>query len=434
MLWVCVTNDGNTVTVKCLDGNEVSDPPTDGEWSDANACYSSTGFPGSGGYVGFATGPVYIDNLTIRSDRDGDGTFESDETELVEPFTVSGSYAEHRPAHDAAGNMVYDALHKYTYDGWNRLAKVERAYRDSGGALQTGSTIATIQYDGLHRRTTKMIDNCGDWDSTENGDWLKRSEAQTCLSPLYVRWRLLETRNGSGDTLKQHLWGGRYVDELVQIAVNDDPSDANEQDCESLYYAMQNANFNVLGLADANGTLVERYEYTPGVYPAVGGQRTVYKKAGTNDALTTAPLYHSQPVTADGAAQPHTLCAIGHQGLMHDKEFGLVCNRMRYLDPRTGRWSTRDPAGYVDGMSLYEYCLSGPLRRLDAGGQTAKTCERVLSVKLTSATSFRWLDKRWLLVMIAPDPARTFYDKLRGVSLSAEGLLPETVCRIVQVL
>lgn len=44
--------------------------------------------------------------------------------------------------------------------------------------------------------------------------------------------------------------------------------------------------------------------------------------------------------------------AIGHQGLMHDPT-GLVYNRARMLHPLLGRFTQRDPLGYVDGMSLY---------------------------------------------------------------------------------
>ena len=31
---------------------------------------------------------------------------------------------------------------------------------------------------------------------------------------------MIETRNGSGWVFQQHVWGQAYVDELVQIAVN----------------------------------------------------------------------------------------------------------------------------------------------------------------------------------------------------------------------
>ena len=190
------------------------------------------------------------------------------------------------------------------------------------------------------------------------------------------------TRDGADCTLKQHLWGARYVDDLVQIAVNDDPTDANEADCESFYYPMQNANFNVIGLTDANGTLVERYEYTP------YGQRTVYKKAGIDDELTTAPLVHSQRVETDAGRAPYGLCDVGHQGLMHDEQFGLVYNRFRYLEPRTGRWTQRDPAGYVDGMNPQEYVRSSPVGLVDPRGGKAVRWEAVPAPGLGTARGF----------------------------------------------
>jgi len=253
------------------------------------------------------------------------------------------------PGIDSSG----DGVHKHTYDAWNRLAKVERAWRDdANGALQTGSVVARIEYDGLNRRTRKMIDNCGDWDCTYRYTWDRN-------------WRLLKTRNGSGQTLKQHVWGPRYVDEIVQLAVNTDPS--ADSNCEALCYPLQNANFNVLGLADANGVLVERYEYTP------YGQRSVYKKAGTNDALTSAPLDHSQRVEGASGPQPYTLCDLGHQGLRRDKEFGMYDVRTRPWPPLLGRWAVRDyGGGYVDGMSLYQYVRGNPVPHRDPKGLSAK--------------------------------------------------------------
>ncbi len=43
-------------------------------------------------------------------------------------------------------------------------------------------------------------------------------------------------------------------------------------------------------------------------------------------------------------------------------------NRNRYYDYYTGRWLTHDPAGYVDGMNLYEYVASNPIRNFDPDG------------------------------------------------------------------
>jgi len=42
--------------------------------------------------------------------------------------------------------------------------------------------------------------------------------------------------------------------------------------------------------------------------------------------------------------------------------------RHRVYDAENGRWTRRDPLGYVDGMGLYEYCGSGPKESLDSHG------------------------------------------------------------------
>jgi hypothetical protein len=64
---------------------------------------------------------------------------------------------------------------------------------------------------------------------------------------------MIETRNGSGLVLKQHVWGTGYIDELVQVAVNSDL--VADDECDTRYWAMADSNFNVLGIVDAAGVL-----------------------------------------------------------------------------------------------------------------------------------------------------------------------------------
>jgi len=84
------------------------------------------------------------------------------------------------------------------------------------------------------------------------------------------------------------------------------------------------------GLA-SDGTLQERYEYTP------YGERTVYKRAGSADEKTSAPLYESERVNTgteqDPEWAPYGLCDLGHQSLFFDKEFGQYYNRGRMYLP-----------------------------------------------------------------------------------------------------
>jgi hypothetical protein len=131
----------------------------------------------------------------------------------------------------------------------------------SGGTLQTGSVVSTSSYDGLGRRISKAVSNSADWNCT--------------YAYYHDGQRVIEIRNGSDQAIKQQVWGMQYVDELLQVGLNPSPSSGNT--CSTMYWAMQDANWNVLGVVDSSGALKERYEYTP------YGQRTVFFGPGSND-------------------------------------------------------------------------------------------------------------------------------------------------------
>ncbi|MFN5496261.1 MAG: RHS repeat-associated core domain-containing protein, partial [bacterium] len=44
--------------------------------------------------------------------------------------------------------------------------------------------------------------------------------------------------------------------------------------------------------------------------------------------------------------------------------------------PTLGRWLERDPAGYVDGMGLYEYVRGGPIAAVDPSGLSTATGDK----------------------------------------------------------
>ncbi|MBD3291890.1 MAG: hypothetical protein GF393_03135, partial [Armatimonadia bacterium] len=120
---------------------------------------------------------------------------------------------------------------------------------------------------------------------------------------------------------------------------------------------------------------------------------------------TAASIYAEDPLVTPPARQSFRyalwgvprlrLCDTGHQGLRHDPEFGLIYNRARMYSPRHQRFWQRDPAGYVDGMSLCAYMSSRPSKFLDPSGKRKKTCEVVPG-------HYRDLDPRWLIIAIVP--------------------------------
>ncbi len=60
-------------------------------------------------------------------------------------------------------------------------------------------------------------------------------------------------------------------------------------------------------------------------------------------------------------------------GYRLDTETGLHHVRHRYYHSALGRWTSRDPAGYVDGMSLYVYVGGEPINARDPLGLAAWT-------------------------------------------------------------
>jgi RHS repeat-associated protein len=59
---------------------------------------------------------------------------------------------------------------------------------------------------------------------------------------------------------------------------------------------------------------------------------------------------------------------VGYCGYIFNDESGIYTVRFRSYSPTLGRWLERDPAGYVDGMGLYEYVRGGAITAVDPWG------------------------------------------------------------------
>jgi RHS repeat-associated protein len=81
---------------------------------------------------------------------------------------------------------------------------------------------------------------------------------------------------------------------------------------------------------------------------------------------------YGQPTVMDGSFGSRGASSydweVRYAGYRWDGESGLYQVRFRYLHPVLGRWVSRDPLGYVDGMSLYQYGRSAPLHWVDPFG------------------------------------------------------------------
>ncbi|MFI4859773.1 MAG: RHS repeat domain-containing protein [Phycisphaerales bacterium JB063] len=141
---------------------------------------------------------------------------------------------------------------------------------------------------------------------------------------------MLEVRkNGDTDPYEQFVYDGTYIDApFMRYVDHNQDGDLLDAD-EGEHYFFRDASYNLVAYAGADGTIKERYRYTP------YGKRIAMTPAFVDKAFTD----HDQQR--------------GFQGLRHDEESGLIENRARMLDPSTGRFLQRDPLGYPDGMNSY---------------------------------------------------------------------------------
>jgi len=221
----------------------------------------------------------------------------------------------------------------------------------------------------------KTVSHCGAEQAANDG-------GDTVVHYYYSdRWQIVETRDGSAQTTFQYVWGTQYVDELVLIDANGDPTDGDdanpdaeaqgesgESPADARYFVHQDRNWNVVALTaygeGVNGAVVERYSYTP------YGQFVVLRGDAAGVELGSVRLS-----SAVGNV-------FGHQGLAFDAEKGSYQNRRREYAAGLGRFAQRDPlaqplkgrARHRNVVGLYAYQGAHPTNASDVLG----LCERPL--------------------------------------------------------
>jgi len=328
------TLSGGTITVGNLARNAAWDLTATGNWSgyqvdaDGDASYAGAG-----------------DLNQSRSHNDVNEIYAAGDA-ITE---TGGQTAWADPAYDACGNMTTAprpeapaSTWTCTYDAWNRLVKVED---DS----QTPKTVATYEYDGLHRRVVAGIDTS----SPSSPDGTLDSYRHF----FYSGWQLVETRetDDAGEPAwyvrpeYQYVWSARYIDAPILRDENaNGVGGCNDVSGDERLYYLTDANMNVTALADTTGAVVERYAYDP------YGEVTIYDGSWANPSSTSS---YDNPIL---------FC-----GYYRDVETGLYHVRNRPYHPLLGAWLARDFEGYIDGMSLYAYVSCKPISWGDPLGLAA---------------------------------------------------------------
>jgi RHS repeat-associated protein len=145
---------------------------------------------------------------------------------------------------------------------------------------------------------------------------------ETTLKFLYDGFRCIEELNASDALVKEYVYGSLYVDELIL-----------QRTGATDYYFTHDYRYSVTSLTDSAGFIEESYDYK---------------------------VYGERACSGSG------LTEVGYTGQRHDNETGLMYFKNRYYSTSMGSFVTRDPLGYVDGLSMYLGYFGG--QRTDAFG------------------------------------------------------------------
>ncbi len=139
--------------------------------------------------------------------------------------------------------------------------------------------------------------------------------------------------------------------DAVAVQERDLTGDGDFLDAGEVVYYHSNTLASVMALTDASENVVERYRYD------AYGAATVLDADGSADADGLSDV-----------ANPYTYTA-----RRLDVESGLLQYRNRYMDPRLGRFISRDPEGYADSYGLYAYVACQPTAASDPLGELLHT-------------------------------------------------------------
>jgi RHS repeat-associated protein len=206
--------------------------------------------------------------------------------------------------YDANGNLINDGSKAFFYDFLDRLVHI----KDLRSAVDT-----YYSYDALGRCT-----------AMSNGTLAEQY--------VYDGWQLIEVR--SGMTVRERYYYGRSPGEAAAMEV-----------AGQLYYLVPAPEGSIDSVVDAQGNVVETYDYS------LTGERVVLDAA-------------RKPKPGN----PRPICRLGFHGHVHEFDTGLIDVRHRRLHTGIGHFLTADPMNLVKSGNLYAYASNDPVNLVDRYG------------------------------------------------------------------
>ena len=271
----------------------------------------------------------------------------------------------------ALGTNRFDRA--YAYDDLDRLAadgSVSYAYDAAGNrTAKTGDVEGAVAYTrGVGDRLASWTGGAYTYDAAGNVTRIVRDGRPTL----------------------DLTWNGQY--QLVSVSTNGVFAEGYASDAlgrrastttwEGTVRHVYDDNWQVIADLDSNGNVLRSYVWGEGIdrllavkvgtksYAALTDvQGTVWGLADGTDVIARW-TYDAWGNILSGEVSDPALAAFRYrfQGREFSAVTGLTNFRMRWYDPRTGRWLSKDPIGLNGGMNLYAMCEADCLNHIDPTG------------------------------------------------------------------
>ena len=338
-------------------------------------------------------------NFTNTGDLNDDATFNVF-NEITHRDTDDDGTNDYTFDYDAVGNLTDDGEnYDYVYDAFGRLREIQDR--------SDSSTVAEYTYNGLGYRIGWHYDVDADEtvEATSDDPWFYFAYDKD--------WRIVMTFRDTDSKPKEEFvyhtpgkLGTATPDDLI---LRDRDTTANWEDSTSTatderHYYCQNWRGDVVEIVSSDGKRAETIRYTAYGVPfgiplgdvtmdgkaqfdttqiQVWINNTIYEARGDLDldgdvdaADKTIASNNNGNTLGYGALSLDQHSSVGglgnrrgYAGYEHDGVLQTIAHvRNRVYLSELGRWSRRDPLGFVDGMSIYEYVGSRVVTRTDPSG------------------------------------------------------------------
>ena len=211
----------------------------------------------------------------------------------------------------------------YSYDAAGCVTRIER----------DGKPTLDLEWNGLYQlvsvSTNGVFAEVYAYDAL--GRRVSTTTAEGTTRHVYDdNWQVIADIDEQGNAIVSYTWGAG-IDNLLAVKIGG-----------ATYYPLTDIQGTVWGYVDTQNNIVARWQYD-----AWGN--VVDEEIAPNVAALASIRYRFQCREWSAAT-------------------GLINFRMRWYDPVTGRWLSKDPIGLSGGINLYAFCGDGPMERIDPFG------------------------------------------------------------------